>query len=448
MKIKNLLKRAFVISNWHLFGPTCKPLNDPAKKIAELKNKYGKNLMFILWHESIAMPIYFYRGRSLGLLREASEKGDNFAAAVRSFGFKEFGVTDNPGDKVSIRGTIAFIKYLREGGHDGNIAIDGPNGPYHVPKPGVFKIAEKADLLIIPAGVWYSKKIIFKNRWDKFQLPYPFISKYWLEIGEPYYPSKPLNDENMPFLLEEIKNEMEKINERAAEQGKREIAARKEAAQRRGLRQFLRKFFLIVAYYVIGMTARIANDPEPKLAELKKDGKNLIFCVWHEATAGCFWYYRRRKAGILIENSAKGDVLGAMARHFGYKTFGISDDPTDRCSAKGTIQFIKYLREGHDGVIALDGPNGPYHAPKSGVFSIAQKSNALIVPVGCYYDKKVILKKRWDKYHLPKLFSKYVLLVGEPFPIPENLTEENTKIAIAQLAERIDELAVEAAGGC
>lgn len=204
--------------------------------------------------------------------------------------------------------------------------------------------------------------------------------------------------------------------------------------------QLIKKLLLIFGYYGIGISAKIANDPEKKLAELKKEGKSLIFCVWHEASAGCFWYYRRRQAAVLIENSAKGDVLAAMARHFGYKTFAISEDPSDRCSAKGTIQFIKYLRQGHDGVIALDGPNGPYHVAKPGVFSIAQKTNSLIVPVGVWYNKKWILKKRWDKYQIPKPFFQYKLLVGDPFPMPEKFDAEIVAVELKKLVDRLDEL--------
>jgi len=328
-------------------------------------------------------------------------------------------------------------------GHDGNIALDGPNGPYHQPKPGVFKIAEKAEMLIIPTGLWYSKSIVLKNRWDKFRFPLPF-TKYHLEIGDPFIVSgdiddKPKLQENIVYLSEKMA-ELKKI---AEEKGRAQIikgARGNTASLFFKIIQLFKKIFLIAIYYLTGLTSKMVNNPDAWLVELKASGKNILFAVWHEATAGCFWYYRRRQAVILREDSPKGDVLAAMSSHFGYKDFKITDNPNDRVSAKGTIQFIKHLREGHDGVIALDGPNGPYHEPKPGIFAIAQKSNSQVVPVGVWYSSKFILKSRWDKYQIPLPFSKIVILIGAPILAPEKMDEAMLANKLKELTDKIGEL--------
>jgi lysophospholipid acyltransferase (LPLAT)-like uncharacterized protein len=435
MILLHYLKRIITLGVACLTGPTIKLLNDPQARIDELKQKYGKNILFLLWHENISAPVYFYRHKGLGLLREASLKGDDFAFCVRRFGYKEFGVTDNLADPVSAKGTVQFIRYLREG-HDGNIALDGPNGPYHQPKPGVFKIAEKAKLIIVPAGVWYSHKIVLKKRWDKFQWPLPF-TKWYLEFGEPIvFPENIDDKEKLQENLNKLRLKMEEVNKLAQEKG----LGKTGPGSFFKFSQAIKKIFLIITYYVTGLTGKMANDPEPRLKELKSNGKNLLFAVWHESTAGCFWYYRWRKAAILREDSSKGEVLAAMSRHFGYKDFKITDNPNDRVSAKGTIQFIKYLREGHDGVVALDGPNGPYYEPKPGVFAIAQKSNSQVIPVGVWYSHKIILKNRWDKYQIPLPFSKTVLLVGDPIEASEKMDEATLAGKLKELTEKIVEL--------
>lgn len=463
MILIHYLKRIITLGVACVTGLTIRLLNDPQAKIDELKHKYGKNILFLLWHENISAPVYFYRHKGLGLLREASLKGDDFAFCVRRFGYREFGVTDNPVDPVSAKGTVQFIRYLRAG-HDGNIALDGPNGPYHIPKPGVFKVAEKANMIIVPAGVWYSHKVVLKNRWDKFQWPLPF-TKWHLEIGEPF--ELPVLDDKQKIQenLNNLRLKMEEVNKIAEEKGRQKLQAISSTAKTGfasdlGLKrseqelvscasgpgplfkfsQIIKKISLIATYYVTGLTGKMANDPEPRLKELKANGKNLLFAVWHESTAGCFWFYRWRKAGILREASAKGEVLAAMSKHFGYQDFKITDNPNDRISAKGTIQFIKYLREGHDGVVALDGPNGPYHEPKPGAFAIAQKSNSQVIPVGVWYSHKIVLKTRWDKYQIPLPFSKTILLVGDPIEAPEKMDENMLVAKLKELTDKIAEL--------
>jgi len=167
--------------------------------------------------------------------------------------------------------------------------------------------------------------------------------------------------------------------------------------------QLLKKILIILVYRLLGPTVKIINDPESQLKKIKAGGRNLLFVLWHESTAMCFYYYRYRQAAILREDSKKGEVLAAMSRNLGYTDFKITDNTADKTAIKGIIQLIKYLKKGHDGVIAIDGPNGPYHEPKTGIFQIARKSDTIIIPVGVWYKNKYVSKKRWDRYQAPGL---------------------------------------------
>lgn len=94
------------------------------------------------------------------------------AAAATSFGIRNFRITDNLNDRQTIKGTIGFIKYLKQGNARG-IALDGPNGPYHVPKKGIFIIAQRSESEIIPVGIWYARKIIIKIAGINTRCPCP-----------------------------------------------------------------------------------------------------------------------------------------------------------------------------------------------------------------------------------------------------------------------------------
>jgi lysophospholipid acyltransferase (LPLAT)-like uncharacterized protein len=127
-----------------------------------------------------------------------------------------------------------------------------------------------------------------------------------------------------------------------------------------------------------------------------------------------------------------------MARYLGYQDFSVSDNPKDKQTVKGTLQFIKYLKQGHDGVIALDGPNGPLHVAKPGIFHVAEKTNTLIIPIGVWYKNKIFFKNRWDKYQFPLPFTKCIISIGDPFLISGNLSDAIIAENMLRLSKKID----------
>jgi lysophospholipid acyltransferase (LPLAT)-like uncharacterized protein len=204
----------------------------------------------------------------------------------------------------------------------------------------------------------------------------------------------------------------------------------------------LKTLLLLTIFRSIAPTLRLVNDPWSIIKELKKDGQKLLFCVWHEATFQCFYFYRDQKAGLLVEDSKKGEVLASGTRRYGYETFPIVDNPGDKRTIRQTIKFIKYLKEGFDGVVAVDGPNGPLRKIKPGILNIAKKTDALIIPVGVWYERKFRLRFRWDKYQMPRLFSKTVLHIKEPFTYSEDLSDQE---AMQELKKTMDVMEKEAA---
>jgi lysophospholipid acyltransferase (LPLAT)-like uncharacterized protein len=53
------------------------------------------------------------------------------------------------------------------------LLLDGPRGPAGIVKPGVIKLAQAADAVIVPGYIQVEKAWYF-NSWDKFMIPKPF----------------------------------------------------------------------------------------------------------------------------------------------------------------------------------------------------------------------------------------------------------------------------------
>lgn len=82
------------------------------------------------------------------------------------------------------------------------IAIDGPSGPIFEPKAGAIFIAQKTGMPIVPVSSYCSKKWIFKNMWDKLEIPKPF-SKCVHYVGEEFYLSKEIKMEDAIKIVKE-----------------------------------------------------------------------------------------------------------------------------------------------------------------------------------------------------------------------------------------------------
>jgi hypothetical protein len=200
----------------------------------------------------------------------------------------------------------------------------------------------------------------------------------------------------------------------------------------------LQAWLFISIFRVLGSTLQLIGEPFKEFDIARAQGKNTLFCIWHEVNSVGFYYYRDRGAGALIEGSAKGDLLAAVANHYGIKDFRITDNPKDMQTVKGTIQFLKYLKAGHDGTIAVDGPNGPYHIIKPGIFALSQKTGHPIRPAGIWFSHQFTWFWRWDKYQMPLPFSKVYIYIDKPFPVPELLDDQTLHEATNKLHQTLD----------
>lgn len=204
-------------------------------------------------------------------------------------------------------------------------------------------------------------------------------------------------------------------------------------------------WLFISIFRLIGSTLQLVGEPFKDFDAKRPQGHYSLFCIWHEVNSVGFYYYRNRGAGALMEASAKGDLLAAVSNYYGIKDFRITDNHHDMQTVKGTIQFLKYLKAGHDGTIAIDGPNGPYHIVKPGIFAIAQKTGYPIYPAGVWFSRQFCWFWRWDKYQMPLPFSKVYIYIDKPFPVPSTLDETSLKEATFALQKTLDFCMQEAA---
>jgi len=83
--------------------------------------------------------------------------------------------------------------------------------------------------------------------------------------------------------------------------------------------------------------------------------------------------------------------------------------------------MIEHLKIHRFGAHILDGPRGPMGKVKAGAIKMAQEADALVAPLYVHAQNAWFFNS-WDRFMLPKPFSKVTLIFGDPI----NLTPDGT----------------------
>ncbi len=75
------------------------------------------------------------------------------------------------------------------------------------------------------------------------------------------------------------------------------------------------------------------------------------------------------------------------------------------------------FRVGH----IVDGPRGPFGVIKPGLIRIAQFTGMPIVPTITSARHRWVFSKSWDRFMVPKPFSRVIIRFAEPVYVPEDL---------------------------
>lgn len=169
----------------------------------------------------------------------------------------------------------------------------------------------------------------------------------------------------------------------------------------------------------------------------------FIFAVWHNRLLLLPSVFRRflpaRHAAALISASADGDLLAALVERFGYGTVRGS---SSRKGASALLRLAEVFADGTHIVITPDGPRGPVYQLDQGVIFLAQKCDAAVVPANMEYSSCWRFKS-WDRFILPRPFSKVRVIFDAPIRIgttasPEDFENERLHLqnALMNLVER------------
>lgn len=178
-------------------------------------------------------------------------------------------------------------------------------------------------------------------------------------------------------------------------------------------------------------TLRVKIETHPKYDRKKQ----YLFAFWHGRQflpAFELIFHHQSPGAVLLSPSKDGDILAVWLRKLGYNVIRGS---SRRNNVAALSHMVKGLQQGLSFGLGVDGPIGPIYKVKPGMTYMAEKHQVEIIPIGSALSRKWVFSKAWDRYEIPKPFSKGVCYLGEPLLIEEGSDLEKSNVI---LEERIN----------
>ncbi len=190
------------------------------------------------------------------------------------------------------------------------------------------------------------------------------------------------------------------------------------------------KYFLIGVFGSILIrflfsTMSIKEIPDGYLQNLERQGKHAIYAFWHAHMLLPAYVGRQLNVKVLISQHRDGEYIAQIVQRLGYS---VARGSTTRGGAKALLKMIKKIKEESISLaITPDGPKGPRFVAQSGAILLGQKTQYPIIPIMIYLAKYWELPS-WDRFCIPKPFSKAMIIYGDPLTIPSKLEKPEIEV--------------------
>ncbi len=153
-------------------------------------------------------------------------------------------------------------------------------------------------------------------------------------------------------------------------------------------------------------------NPQVRDDAIKRGPKGSIcYACWHHSTLTGMLSVAFRRFAVLVSKSSDGDVIAYINAKFGV---GSARGSSSRSGKDGMRELLEFVDRGYEVGFTVDGPRGPRHKVKPGVIALAAKTGVPIVPTASCGEKFWYFPRSWDRFRLPKLFSKVYVVYGKP----------------------------------
>ncbi len=204
--------------------------------------------------------------------------------------------------------------------------------------------------------------------------------------------------------------------------------------------RFIGNIILVSALKLLCGSLRITEKNKNVIDELERAGKTYVLAFWHGTMLLPWFLFRNKNVAGLTSKSKDGDLLAKVLKEWNYKVVRGSSNEGGEV-ALGIM--IDHVKNKIPLLITPDGPRGPEFIFKAGAVITAKKGNVPLVLMGVGIEKKRKLKS-WDKFQVPKFFSKATVIYSDPVYVGSSLNYDETSEMINKCESMLNKLQDEA----
>lgn len=182
-------------------------------------------------------------------------------------------------------------------------------------------------------------------------------------------------------------------------------------------------------------TLRFELDDRGGLPQMP-ESQRVIASLWHNRlllSAHVIWKFtpERRGGAALISASRDGALIADVIERYGFRPVRGS---SSRRGTRALLELAEVLAAGRDPLITPDGPRGPVYRLGGGIVLLAQKTGAPVMPMNFEYSN-CWRANNWDRFMIPKPFSKVRVIYGPPHWVRSTTTDEEFEAERSRLEE-------------
>lgn len=206
----------------------------------------------------------------------------------------------------------------------------------------------------------------------------------------------------------------------------------------------------VALFRIVDSTLNLHVFGHEHVSAALRHNRPFLVVVWHGRGLLPIFFFQGYPLAIYSSQQREGipprlsryvrRLTLASLRHLGYQVLDASTFPTE---SRGVIRFLQFLERGRGGLIAADGPAGPMFHAKPGAAYMAKKTGVVLLPVAAAMRDAIALDS-WDRFEIPRPFTKAVLAIGEALEVPEDLDEAQLEGLSSQLEDVLNKLTAQA----
>jgi lysophospholipid acyltransferase (LPLAT)-like uncharacterized protein len=187
---------------------------------------------------------------------------------------------------------------------------------------------------------------------------------------------------------------------------------------------------------VLGRSARFEVEGWENHEQVINKGGLPIYVFWHDRIFMTTYWWRRRRIVVMTSQSFDGEYIARFIQRFGY---GAARGSSTRGGVGAVVEMARLMRAGCTTSFTIDGPKGPRYVAKMGAVLLAKKSGHPVLPVTMALARYWTLPS-WDKFQIPKPFTRAKVFVAEPIYVPPDADEETLNAKRDELQRVLDDL--------